>query len=1028
MCYHKLTNIYGDDFMKKISKILSIILTLIMVISIIPMSAITSHAATSGKCGENLTWSFDGLTGTLTISGTGAMNNYSYHSHPWESIENSIKKVVINNGVTTIGKFAFYQCLWLTSVTVSDTVITMEDYAFYGCISLTSIIIPDSVTKIGKESFYGCESLESVTIGKGVTAIGDGAFSYFTSLTDITVDSNNQYYSSDEYGVLFNKDKTTLIQYPIGNTRTSYAIPDGVIIIGDGAFSYCFNLTDIVVPNSVTTIGNSAFLGCISLASMIIPNGVTTIDDFTFYECNSLASVTIPNGVTTIGDWAFPNCYSLTSVTIPNGVTTIGEGAFSGCDSLTSVRIPASVTRMGNEAFRNCNNLTDVYYLGTEENWYSISIGSKNNPIYNATIHYKEMPLGTCGDDLTWVFDELTGTLTISGTGAMNNYSSNNRPWENYEYSIKNVVISNGVTTIGNYALYDCYSLTSVTIPDSVTTIGNYAFSYCYGITSVIIGDSVTTIGDWAFYDCTNLTSVTIGDSVTTIGDYAFYDLDSLTSVTIPDSVTTIGDSAFSCCDSLTSVIIGDSVTTIGDHAFDGCYYLENVTLGDSVTTIGYFAFYGCSFASIIIPDSVTTIDGAFYLCGSLESITIPDGVTTIGSDTFGECYSLTSITIPSSVTAIGDYAFSSCLSLTSITIPDSVTTIGDSAFYNCGLESITIPNGVTTIGYEAFYSCDNLTDVYYYGTEKEWNSIFIDEYNDELLNATIHYNYIDPDKFTGFKGDYFYKNDVRQKAYQLVEFEGDYYFINDGHKISKNKRIYLSERFVEGTDLKVGYYDFDAEGKMILLNGPVGDYFYKDNVRLKAYQLVEFEGDYYFINDGHKIAKNKRIYLSERFVEGTDLKVGYYEFDAEGKMVYLNGPVGDYFYKDNVRLNAYQLVEFEGNYYFINDSHKLAKNKRIYLSERFVEGTDIKVGYYEFDAEGKMVYLNGPVGDYFYKDNVRLKAYQLVEFEGDYYFINDSHKLAKNKRIYLSQRFVEGTDLKVGYYNFDTDGKLIIE
>ena len=150
--------------------------------------------------------------------------------------------------------------------------------------------------------------------------------------------------------------------------------------------------------------------------------------------------------------------------------------------------------------------------------------------------------------------------------------------------------------------------------------------------------------------------------------------------------------------------------------------------------------------------------------------------------------------------------------------------------------------------------------------------------------------------------------------------------------------------------------------------------------------------------------------------------------------MIIHNGVVGDYFYKNNERLKAYQLIEFEGDFYFINDSHKLAKNKTLYLSDKFVngftyeDGTPLQPGYYTFDENGKMVILNGPVGDYFYKDNVRLKAYQLVEFEGNYYFINDSHKLAKDKRLYMSQRFVEGIDLEVGWYNFDADGKMIIE
>ncbi len=354
-------------------------------------------------------------------------------------------------------------------------------------------------------------------------------------------------------------------------------------------------------------------------------------------------------------------------------------------------------------------------------------------------------------------------------------------------------------------------------------------------------------------------------------------------------------------------------------------------------------------------------------------------------------------------------------------------STGGGYLYYGLNINSpVTFSGGAYRYIRIDFETEDTLSD--YLADGYDYFDLHTDEVLDLSSEKLVEDVAIKRSPFTGIKGDYFYKNDVRLSAYQLVEFEGDYYFIDNYNKIAKNKRVYLSERFVEGTNLKVGYYDFDADGKLVMLNGPVGDYFYKDGVRQNAYQLVEFDGDYYFINNSNKLAKNARIYLSQRFVEGTDLKVGYYDFDADGKLVMLNGPVGDYFYKDGVRQNAYQLVEFDGDYYFINNSNKLAKNTTLYLSDRFVEGTTLTAGYYSFDADGKMVMLNGPVGDYFYKNNVRLNAYQLVEFEGDYYFINDSHKLAKNKRIYLSQRFVEGTDLEVGYYEFDADGKMIIE
>ncbi|MBQ2727161.1 MAG: phosphodiester glycosidase family protein [Clostridia bacterium] len=307
---------------------------------------------------------------------------------------------------------------------------------------------------------------------------------------------------------------------------------------------------------------------------------------------------------------------------------------------------------------------------------------------------------------------------------------------------------------------------------------------------------------------------------------------------------------------------------------------------------------------------------------------------------------------------------------------------------------------------------------------------------------------------------DYFYVEGIRQTAYQLVEYEGDYYFINDGHKLAKNVKLYLSERFVEGKTfadgraIQVGIYEFDEEGKMLIpgeKNGVIDDYLYIKDVKQVRYQLVEYKGDYYFINDGDKIAKNIKLYLSERFVEGKTfadgraIQVGFYEFDADGKMIipeYKNGVIGDYLYINDVKQVRYQLVEFEGNYYFINDGDKIAKNIKLYLSERFVEGKTfadgraVQVGYYVFDEEGKMIVpelKHGVIDDILYINDVKQVRYQLVEFEGDYYFVNDGDKIAKNIKLYLSERFVEGKTfadgraVQVGYYVFDEEGKMII-
>ena len=440
--------------MKRAISLLMSFVMLFSIISSVNLSAYAEESATSGQCGYNVYWSYDEGSKTLTISGTGAMYDYNnvYYGYSLNMLTvkieagvttigneaflncSSLTSVTIPNSVTTIGLRAFDGCRSLTSVTIPNSVTTIRECAFDSCYSLTSVkignsvttigvcafrycnsltsvTIPNSVTTIGGGAFDGCRSLTSVTIPNSVTTIGEGgAFDGCRSLTSIDVASGNLNYSSKD-GVLFDKNKSTLIQYPIGNKRTEYTIPNSVTTIGSYAFDDCSNLTSVTIPNSVTTIGKYAFSSCSGLTSVTIGNSVTTIGEHAFSGCSGLTSVTIPNSVTTIGEYAFEFCSGLTSVTIPNSVTTIGESAFSGCRSLTSVTIPNSVTTIGKYAFIYCRSLTsvtipnsvttigdyafyscsslkDVYYLGSEEQWKKISIGSSNDELLNATIHY----------------------------------------------------------------------------------------------------------------------------------------------------------------------------------------------------------------------------------------------------------------------------------------------------------------------------------------------------------------------------------------------------------------------------------------------------------------------------------------------------------------------------------------------------------------------------------------------------------------------------------------------------------------
>ena len=617
----------------------------------------------------NLTWKLD-ADGTLTISGTGAMKDYDYYNNPSPASQKKdiVKKVVIEDGVTSIRNSAFYDCNSLTSITIPNSVTSIGAYAFSNCYYLTNITIPNSVTSIENYAFRSCSSLTSITIPDSVTSIGKLAFYSCDSLTSIT----------------------------ISNSVTS---------IEERAFAYCSRLTSITIPDSVTSIGEAAFAGCSSLTSITIPDSVTSIGEYAFQSCSSLTSITIPDSVTSIGWYAFSNCESLTSITIPDSVTSIGSRAFSECYILKTISLSCgsalkksdfgdqanlvsyalhtlkkteaktvTCAEDGNKEYWTCEHC-GKYFLSddtnpetakaVEQSEFIIPALNHKNAITRGASEPTETAPGYSGDrycpdcdtvlekgytywnegNLTWKLD-ADGTLTISGTGAMKDYNDDDNPSPAYKNSnVKKIVIEKGVTSVGDYAFRSCNNLTSIMISNSVTSIGNSAFFYCTSLTSVTIPDNVTSIENYAFA-YTGLKSITIPDSVTNIGNYAFAGCKDLTSITIPDSVTSIGNYAFYNCSSLTSITIPDSVTSIGTATFSGCKNLTSITIPDSVTSIGNSAFVGCkNLTSITIPDSVTSIgESTFKYCSNLKTISL-SCKSSLKRNDFGEQADLVSYT-----------------------------------------------------------------------------------------------------------------------------------------------------------------------------------------------------------------------------------------------------------------------------------------------------------------------------------------------------------------------------------------------
>ncbi|MCD7832941.1 MAG: leucine-rich repeat protein [Lachnospiraceae bacterium] len=449
------------------------------------VAADETNSTVSGGCGEHLTWTL-GTDGTLTISGSGGMYDYATQNDydvdedgydawvnaraPWYGSRASITSLVVESGVTSIGRAAFYFCSNLTDVEIADTVTALGDSAFESCESLVSLELPEGLTSIGEDAFAYCYSLSAIELPDSLRSVGDGAFTYCESLTAVEIPE----------GV------TELCAFYMCTGLKSITLPESLTSIIGGAFYGCASLTELTIPAQVSSIGTQAFAGCSSLVKLTvsednktysfsdgvlyskdgktlvlclvsrsgelkIPSGVTTIAKRAFSGCTGLTSVTLPKGVKKISSCAFEYCTGLTSVSLPNSLKTIGSYAFFDCSALTGITIPDKVTYLRERTFSGCTSLTEV---------------------------------------------TLPSKLTKMGASVFANCES-----------LTGITIPDGVTSLG-YGLFSNSGLTSVHIPEGVTSIAGGMFEGCSDLVSIFIPSSVTSIGESAFRDCTSLSDV----------------------------------------------------------------------------------------------------------------------------------------------------------------------------------------------------------------------------------------------------------------------------------------------------------------------------------------------------------------------------------------------------------------------------------------------------------------------------------------------------------------------------------------
>ena len=387
-------------------KILITFITLAMLLSVLPSMAVSAESTTCGISGD-CEWRLDGTV--LTISGNGAMGDYNvgdeggFVTAPWGR---GITEIVIEDGVTYIGKFAFAFNQDLKKVTLPSSVQNIGKFAFSECEALETLICPNDIPAV-QETGLTDSPIKELTFGKNVSSSDMiVAFGNNVKLEKINISADNSYFIFED-GVVFSKNKKELILYLDSNSGTLYTVPDGVEVIGAYAFDKCYTIKKVVIPNGVKTIGTAAFRYDDGLMEINIPGSVEAIGEEAFLGTN-ITSITIPDSVTSLGRGAFwysslgeitlgsgiknindlMFCWTpLKNIVIPYGVESIGSGAFV-CPLLENINIPVSVTSIGEAAFYECAALTDVYYSGSEDAKNYIVIAESNEPLLNAMWHY----------------------------------------------------------------------------------------------------------------------------------------------------------------------------------------------------------------------------------------------------------------------------------------------------------------------------------------------------------------------------------------------------------------------------------------------------------------------------------------------------------------------------------------------------------------------------------------------------------------------------------------------------------------
>ena len=723
------------------------------------------HTYQSQWTSGSTTCTFVLSTGVLTVSGNGAMDNYTYQSRPgWYSLRDYITHVVVEEGVTAIGAYAFNECIAVVTVTIPSTMRTIGDYAFYQCTSTTDVYIHEDLEAANLTWTYTQDSFKSDGSTRcHVHPLQRDAYVNKFSQANVTFVGDQGYPFSWPSGATIAKltvDGTlTIAPVPSPGVGWHYGEMSGYNGTNSPWNDFRDLITRVVFADGTYNVGSSAFENYTNLASLDLGTTVERIYAYSF-EGTSLASVTIPNSVVEIWNDAFGNCSSLRTIHIESDAIEIYDAAFSNTTNVDNIYMyslnPESITwSSSSSCFKPSQGTVCHVPAHRYQRYYDrFNYTNGTHSHINVTFQGDIYPCVWESGDITCTLAS-DGSFTLSGTGAMADYASADaQPWftDGVKDQITSIVIGDNVTGIGAYALANCTTPTSLTIPASVTNIGAHAFDGCTSIAQIYChpdandltwGDATASFMSNHATQChvygaqlggyhAKFPTVNVSfDGINMGYPYAWVTGDCVTMLAAADAneftihrIPNYGTGAmpnylehndlFAYADQITTLTVNDGVTSIGTHAFDDFTHLSTVTLANSVTSIGLYAFQGCnSLSNLTFGSGLTTIgDYAFQGCSSLVTLSLPNSLTALGEYTFQSCTSLANITFGSSLTAISDYAFQGCTAIGTVSLPNNIATIGDYVFQGCtSLTDLTL-TAVTTLGANAFQDCTALANV----------------------------------------------------------------------------------------------------------------------------------------------------------------------------------------------------------------------------------------------------------------------------------------------------------------------------